>query len=533
MPEVFGENGLKSFYGAFFINTNFNGLGGYPETDGLHNRQTSAFPNRLAYKEISDLGADPVAVSARNWRVLDWSLNSVLELNADSISSYGDLLVASINDGKRFYVDSLEILVNSQVDLVKAEKGYVIARINPGYAVFDYSGKKILEADSIHFDGSYFFVQHEKSWDIYNRYGRKINLYPLQAVMSSQSHYIPVKRAGQWGLLDFSGKQIVSYVYDSIGVGAGSSFPAKYVGGWGIINAFGDWMAQPQYFSIGKINDLFVAEGRGFRTLLTSRGKHLFTTRNELKAGNESIELHSGQGKGLVTRDGRVIFDPIYEQVKHLGDFYSGHRPEGAVIKDGSGAFVVRLDDGIQAVLDFSEGFFLVEKDGLYGFLDDRGRIRIANRYVRARRFSEEMAPVKLIGKWGFIDRDERLVVQPQFMDVGTFKNGRAIVRREYYGLIDKAGNEVLEVAFRKISRTDKGSYILEDQQGRKGLANEKGEIILYPSFDELQDVGHGLIIADRNGKKGMYDHTGQLKIGFDYEVIIPGESYLFLSPIR
>lgn len=499
---------------------------------GLLNSVSGTFLYPPVYKEIADLTNEPRPVSAKLWRVFDWSLNPILELSADSISSYGDLLVASINDGQRFYADSVEILVNRQLELVNAEKGFAIAKTHDQYAVFDYTGKKILQGDSVHFDGSYFFSWHKNAWDIYNLYGRKINPYPLQAVMPSQTQYIPVKRAGQWGLLDFSGKQIVSHVYDSIGIGFESSFPAKYVGSWGVINAFGNWLVQPSFFSIDKISDLLVGEGRGFRTLLTTRGKTLFTTRNELRAGNESIEIYGKEGKGLITRDGLVIFDPIYDKVRHLGDFYAGHRPEGAVIKDGLGAFVVRLDDGIQQVIDYSEGYFLVKKDGLYGFLDEKGRIRIANRYDSARRFSEQMAPIKLIGKWGFIDQDERLVVQPQYLDVGAFKKGRAIVHRDFYGLIDKEGNEVLEVSFKAIIRTEEGSYILEDQQGRKGLANAKGEIILFPSFDEMQDVGHGLIIADRNGKKGMYNHSGQLQVGFDYDAIIPGESYLFMSPV-
>ncbi len=498
---------------------------------GLLNSETSTFLYPPTYKDISISGAEPLIVPAKTWQVYDWALNPITELSADSISNYGELLVASINGGQRFYADSVEILVDKQLELVRAEGGYAIAKTDNQYEVYDYSGKKILEGDSVYFDGSYFFELSHGDWDIYNLYGRKINTYPLQAVMASQSQYIPVKRAGQWGILDFSGELIVSHVYDSIGVGAETSFPAKYVGSWGVINVFGNWLVQPGFFSMIKISDLFVGEGRGFRTLLTSRGKTLFTTRNELRGGNASVEVLGKEGKGLITREGLVIFDPIYDEVNHMGNFYVGTRPEGAVIKDRLGAFVVRLDNGVKQVLDHSEEFFLVKKDGLFGFLDEKGRIRIANRYDSARRFSEEMAPIKLIGKWGFINKNERLVVQPQYLEVSDFQNERAIVKRDFYGLVDKDGNEVLEVAYKMISRTEEGTYILEDPQGRKGLANSLGEIILFPSFDDMQDVGHGLIIVERNGREGLYNHSGKLVLGFDYEAIIPGKNYLFLSP--
>lgn len=500
---------------------------------GLLNSMTGTLVYPTIYKNISISAGEPTADLAKTWLVYDWSLNPLVALSADSISNYGELLVASVNDGQRFYADSLEILADKQLELTKAESGYAIAKTTDRYAVFNYTGKKILEGDSVHFDGSYFFRRVKENWDIFNAYGRKINPYPLEAVMPSQSQYLPVKRAGQWGLLDFSGEQIVPHVYDSIGVGITSSFPAKYVGSWGVINAFGNWVVHPAYESISRIGELYVAEADGKYALISDRGKRLFKTSSDLRPGNASIEVIGEEGKGLITTEGLVIFDPIYEEVRHFGDFYAGTRTEGAVIKNGEGAFVVKLDEGVQKVMDHSEGFFLIKKDGLFGFLDEKGRLRIANRYDSARRFSESMAAINLIGKWGFIDKGEQLVVQPQYTEVSDFKHDRAIVHRDQYGLIDKAGNEILELAFERITRTAEGSYILEDLQGRKGLANDMGEIILYPSFDNMQDVGHGLIIADKNGKKGLYDHAGNLKAGFDYEAIVPGESFLFMSPLK
>lgn len=516
----------------------FEVIGGFLVIDrngakGLLDLAGGTLKYRPVNKGFHGLPESPEPIPPQKWSVYDRELNFLLDLEADSLSDFGDVMVAMMNGGQRLYSDSSQILEGKSITLQQVLKGYVVIRTKDQFEAFNDEGKQLAKGDSIHFDGSYFFVLEKHKWRVVNVFGRQINQYPLEDVMVSQENYIPVKRAGQWGLLDFSGELIVPHVYDSIGVGFGASFPVEYVGSWGVINPFGNWLIQPAYQSINRLSDLYVGEKRGAKTLLTRKGKNLYTTPDDLKLGNASIEVIHDEGKGLITTDGVVIFDPIYDQVRHLGDFYMAQRAEGAVIKDGLGAFIVRLDDRVAEVLDYSEEFFLIKKDGLYGFIDERGRIRIANRYDSARHFREEMAPIKLIGKWGFIDKSERLVVQPQYKEVGDFYHGRAIVHQDFYGLIDLEGRKVLEMAFRSISRTKEGSYILEDKNGRKGLANELGEIILTPSFDNMRDIGNGLIIAERKDKKGIYDHSGKLMMGFDYSEIISAGSYIFMLPIR
>ena len=469
----------------------------------------------------------------RKWAIYDRELNFIFDLDADSLIDHREVLVARLNGGQRLFADSTQILSGKSMMLQQAVNGHVVIKTKQHFEAYNADGKQIVTGDSIYYDGSYFLVREKNKWQVFNVFGRRVNKYPLDAVMASQEKYVPVKRAGHWGLMDFSGELIVTHVYDSIGLGFDASFPVDYIGSWGVINAFGRWLIQPAYQSMDRLSDLYVGRKRGSKTLLTRKGKNLYTTPDDLKLGNASIEVLQGDGVGLITTSGVVIFDPIYDHVKHLGDYYMAKRAEGAVLKDGLGAFVVRLDDGIQEILDYSEEFFLVKKDDLYGFIDERGRIRVANRYDSARHFQEDMAAIKLIGKWGFIDKTERLVIQPQYSAVGDFHHGQAIVRQDRYGLIDKDGNITLEVSFRSINRTEEGTYILEDNKGRKGLANRQGEIILTPSFDDMTDIGDGFIVAERNGRKGIYNHSGKLIKGFDFEEIISAESYIFMLPIR
>jgi len=63
-----------------------------------------------------------------------------------------------------------------------------------------------------------------------------------------------------------------------------------------------------------------------------------------------------------------------------------------------------------------------------YAFIDKTGRPLFSQRFDDAKDFSEELAPVKIDGKWGFINKTGALVVKPQFDSADSFSDGLALV---------------------------------------------------------------------------------------------------------
>lgn len=58
-----------------------------------------------------------------------------------------------------------------------------------------------------------------------------------------------------------------------------------------------------------------------------------------------------------------------------------------------------------------------VKKDGKWGFVDKEGKVIISPQYEEARSFSYGYAAVKKDGKWGFIDTSGKICIEPQFQD--------------------------------------------------------------------------------------------------------------------
>jgi hypothetical protein len=102
---------------------------------------------------------------------------------------------------------------------------------------------------------------------------------------------------------------------------------------------------------------------------------------------------------------------------------------------------------------DYSLQDPFIAPNGLYGFKDADGKIRIKPKYQEARSFNEDFASVKLNSKWGFIDKTGNVVIPPKYSDVGYFSEGLAQVRlggkigdwaAECF--VDKYGNEYLDM---------------------------------------------------------------------------------------
>ena len=76
-----------------------------------------------------------------------------------------------------------------------------------------------------------------------------------------------------------------------------------------------------------------------------------------------------------------------------------------------------------------------------------------------ARGYSEDMLPACVSsGRWGFVDREGRWVIEPQYLAVGDFCNGVVPVQKgiEAWVFIDHDGNEILAVDGR-LNITEKG----------------------------------------------------------------------------
>ncbi|MFC2107790.1 WG repeat-containing protein, partial [Bacteroidota bacterium] len=63
--------------------------------------------------------------------------------------------------------------------------------------------------------------------------------------------------------------------------------------------------------------------------------------------------------------------------------------------------------------------------------------------------FTDNLAAVKREKEWGFIDKDGKFAINPQFEKVTPFFKGMAMVKKNgEWGWIDKSGNYIINPQF-------------------------------------------------------------------------------------
>ncbi len=83
-------------------------------------------------------------------------------------------------------------------------------------------------------------------------------------------------------------------------------------------------------------------------------------------------------------------------------------------------------------------GYAAVKQNGLWGFVDTENRWVIEPKYEDAMSFGEQLGAVLVDGKWGFISSADRMVIEPQFEAVKHLNGSTAPVKQDglWYMLI-------------------------------------------------------------------------------------------------
>jgi hypothetical protein len=364
--------------------------------------------------------------------------------------------------------------------------------------VINSAGKIIIPAqyDQLLMDQNVFLasadVGSKSRWVILDAEGNKMTEKHYEDIGAFNGKFYPVRSRGFWGAVNAIGKEIISCVHDSLVQQADSHIVVKFKGEYGIINVFENWIVTPQQNRLQLLNDETYFEFADKTTFLKSlAGNIIYFSDNPLEFNGGYVMEHLPSGAFWIINMNGIIID-------------RSNQP-----------------DHTEKIFPETEGLRAIHKDGKYGFIDDAGRLRIANRYEDAKPISDWRAAIRIRKKWVFIDHKENLVVQPVYGEVGNFNQGYAIVKKNNLsGLIDESGKIVLPLRYDEITVNGHNRFTLR-QGSLYGLADASGSIIIHPKYDEISDTGNGFVIVRRDGKSGLLTLRGVSTIPMIYDDLI------------
>lgn len=100
----------------------------------------------------------------------------------------------------------------------------------------------------------------------------------------------------------------------------------------------------------------------------------------------------------------------------------------------------------------FREGYAVYRKSGKYGAINSKGKIIIKPQYNMLGAYGSGLFPfLNDEGKWGYINRLNRIQIQSNYDNATPFSYGYASVKKgKYWGLIDIMGNEIIPFDYKK-----------------------------------------------------------------------------------
>lgn len=115
--------------------------------------------------------------------------------------------------------------------------------------------------------------------------------------------------------------------------------------------------------------------------------------------------------------------------------------------------------------------------------------------------------------KWGYKDKDGKVVIQPQYNSAANFFEGLARVRLGYkYGYIDQMGTVVIEPLFGWAGSFSEGLARVMNNS-KFGYIDKKGEFVNQQPFDGALDFSEGLAAVMIDKKWGYINKRGELVI--------------------
>ena len=293
---------------------------------------------------------------------------------------------------------------------------------------------------------------------------------PVPIPPSEAVRLYPVKRSGLWGYMDRSGALVIEPRYDWADAFHEEVAAVWQAGKFGYINEAGEMIIAPRFdMSLGFSCGVTFAWVNGKVGLIDKRGDWIM----EPQYGGAS---RFSEGLAAVkTLNGWAYIDTTGKTQIRAQFSWGGQFSEGlAVVQcfpapgcaitwgyiDKSGTLAMGPWTGTQGGR-FSEGLAPAVKHrnsldpyGRWGYIGRQQQVVIPFRFAAAEPFSEGLAAVAVYtgtsqgrdapAKWGYIDHRGAIVIKPQYDEAHPFRGGLAQVGIDFkLGYIDRSGRYV------------------------------------------------------------------------------------------
>lgn len=205
--------------------------------------------------------------------------------------------------------------------------------------------------------------------------------------------------------------------------------------------------------------------------------------------------------KALYTIEGERLSLEPFTIIDWFPTANNNHVPEWYMVKTAAGDLIWYSAEGVQKkVLDYDD-FRRRSKTGLYSRTD----------YLL----------VEKDGKWGAINKNGEEIISPKYDSLNYFNHsyllGQQLIKfyvNDSLGLLTLSGDTFLAPAYTEayVRPDHPDGQLILIQNGKKGLADREGQLLIPIAFDAIESPTIGQCIVVRKADKvGVYSKQGEL----------------------
>ena len=470
-----------------------------------------------------------LASFGQSWEVYDQNLKLTSRIEYGEISILGETVrISSIQNNLKLLSKEYRPFLNLKGESIyQYLEPWIIVKGPQGLGAFHEYGEEVfgLEYDQIQTFYTRLLAQKADSFWIYDRTTKETRFIGKfeSALLAKNGQIIAKTEQGYTLPLSENPKQIfrdIREVNENFLISNEST-------GYGIINRKGDYVLDPiidhmihleeDFFYAYDGKQYMLIKAREERSDINYTSFHKITFENGIL-----LEYIHGKLRRVMKNDGILLDQVGMEKVTPSGaDHFNIFLREKKTGLLGPNGWVVNPQSDLDYILPGNENLFAAHKDGKFGFVNKSGKLIIQNRFDTVSKFSEGLAAIKLNGNWGFVDENDRMVISSQFDEATDFFNGLSKVKQSgKFNLIDQQGNLLLEKGYNHISLS-LDNYYLTEENGFLGLISPNGKEIIPPKFDELRREAPDRILVRIGDKYGIMDENGNYVLPIYYKNIL------------
>ncbi len=426
------QYGLIDTSGSVTVRTMYDEIGGFNEGRlsvrrekwwGFADRRgIEVIPPRFRKVHAFSEGMAAVQLGFK-WGYIDKQGDVVIDFEYQRVGNFHDGLAwVSTSHGYGYIDKKGEMIIPGQFDQAfDFEDGLARVVMNGKYGLINLEGKFIVRSGR--FSLIEPFNEHELSlvcygndrirYGLINRKGELVTSQGYQKIYPFYDGFAAVKTNKHYGFIDTKGDLVIKDKYAKVSRFSGDRAAVWKCGYCGYIDPEGKEVVELEYL---KCLDY---------------------------KGGKAVIYKNDQKTGLIDRWGNYIIKPT-----------------------------------INKLLDFSDGRGLVQ-DRKYRFYYITEEAKMSEGYyTHAGKFSNGIAVVELDGRWGIINQRGIQIVPPKYDKIEDFEDGYAKVRiKGFNGLINLDGELIVQPEYEYISYAGEGLFRIE-QGGKIGYCNEDGNWI-------------------------------------------------------